>query len=219
MWLHPGIWENIILTITPTLDGVCGMLLYIILNFVFCQIGLWTIVLDVLNQLLLLWWLVIVSPLNQWSLWQMLLPCFVMADVIAISLFIGYCCCQLCYGWCYCHYVLYWLMLLPIMLWLMLLPLCYMAITSAINSIGLMVTQTPITIATKVDLKYPKLWFTILFGKKTKFKIIYNNIPHTPSKVGVMVSIIFSHTPGWSHVSWTGKSLCSEKNLFCYREN
>ena len=31
-WLHPGVWENIILTITPTLDGVCGMLLYIILN-------------------------------------------------------------------------------------------------------------------------------------------------------------------------------------------
>ena len=62
--------------------------------------------------------------INQWSLWQMLLPCFVMADVIAISLFIGYCCCQLCYGWCYCHYVLYWLMLLPIILWLMLLPLC-----------------------------------------------------------------------------------------------
>ena len=25
--------ENIILTITPTLDGVCGMLIYIILNF------------------------------------------------------------------------------------------------------------------------------------------------------------------------------------------
>ena len=30
--------ENIILAITPTFDGVCGMLLYIILNFVFCQI-------------------------------------------------------------------------------------------------------------------------------------------------------------------------------------
>ena len=30
-----GVRENIILTITPTLDGVCGMLLYIILNFVF----------------------------------------------------------------------------------------------------------------------------------------------------------------------------------------
>ena len=32
-------------------------------------------------------------------------------------------------------------------------------------------------------------------GYITKFKIIYNNIPHTPSKVGVMVRIIFSPTP------------------------
>ena len=31
--------ENIILAITPTLDGVCGMLLYIILNFLFNQKG------------------------------------------------------------------------------------------------------------------------------------------------------------------------------------
>ena len=71
-----------------------------------------------------------------------------------------------------------------------------MAITSATNSIGSMVTQTPITITSKVGLKHLKVWFTILFGQKTKFKIIYNNIPQTPSKVGVIVSIIFSHTPG-----------------------
>ena len=31
---------------------------------------------------------------------------FVMADVIAIVFYIGWCYCQLCYGWCYCHYVL-----------------------------------------------------------------------------------------------------------------
>ena len=31
--------ENVILTITPTLDGVCGMLLYIILNLVVCSIS------------------------------------------------------------------------------------------------------------------------------------------------------------------------------------
>ena len=30
--------ENIILAITPTFDGVCGMLLYIILNFDVVQI-------------------------------------------------------------------------------------------------------------------------------------------------------------------------------------
>ena len=29
-----GVRENIILTITPNFDGVCGMLLYIILDFV-----------------------------------------------------------------------------------------------------------------------------------------------------------------------------------------
>ena len=34
----PSVKENIILAITPTLDGVCGMLLYIILNFDIGQI-------------------------------------------------------------------------------------------------------------------------------------------------------------------------------------
>ena len=34
----------------------------------------------------------------------------------------------------------------------------------------------------------------IYFGQTTKFKIIYNNIPHTPSNVGVVVSITFSFT-------------------------
>ena len=82
---------------------------------------------NVLSQLLmLLWWLMFLSPFNQGSLRQMLLPCYVMADVIAIMFYIGWCYCQLCYGWCYCHYVLYWLLLLPIMLWLMLLPLCFL---------------------------------------------------------------------------------------------
>ena len=36
--------------------------------------------------------------------------------------------------------------------------------------------------------------FNIQFGQITKFKIIYNNIPHTPSKVGVMVRKTFSLT-------------------------
>ena len=43
---------------------------------------------------------------------------------------------------------------------------------------------------TSKTMVYNPIW------QKTKFKIIYNNIPHIPSKVGVMVSIIFSHTPG-----------------------
>ena len=34
----------------------------------------------------------------------------------------------------------------------------------------------------------------IYFGQTTKFKIIYNNIPHTPSNVGVIVRITFSFT-------------------------
>ena len=33
-----GVWENVFLTITPTFDGVCGMLFFIILVGIFCQI-------------------------------------------------------------------------------------------------------------------------------------------------------------------------------------
>ena len=32
------------------------------------------------------------------------------------------------------------------------------------------------------------------FGQNSKFKIIYSNIPQTPSNVGVMARIIFSFT-------------------------
>ena len=34
-----GVWENVFLTITPTFDGVCGMLYFIIFGFgwIFCQ--------------------------------------------------------------------------------------------------------------------------------------------------------------------------------------
>ena len=35
----------------------------------------------------------------------------------------------------------------------------------------------------------------IHFGQTTKFKFIYNNIPHTSSYVGVVVRITFSFTP------------------------
>ena len=39
-------------------------------------------------------------------------------------------------------------------------------------------------------------YINIQFGQyqNSKFKIIYNNIPHTPSKVGVVARIIFSFT-------------------------
>ena len=46
----------------------------------------------------------------------------------------------------------------------------------------------------QVGSKHSNYGLTFNFGNITKFKIIYNNIPHTPSKVGVMVRIIFSLT-------------------------
>ena len=48
----------------------------------------------------------------------------------------------------------------------------------------------------------------------TKFKIIYNNIPHTPSKVCVMVRIIFSLTPDEALSAGLVKSLCSKKEIY-----
>ena len=57
-----------------------------------------------------------------------------------------------------------------------------------------MVTKISVTKTSKVGKKHSKLWLNIHFGQITKLKIIYNNIPHTPSYVGVMVKIIFSLT-------------------------
>ena len=57
------------------------------------------------------------------------------------------------------------------------------------------------------------------FGQKTKFKIMYNNIPHTPSKVGVMVRITFSLTLDEAMSVGLVKACALRKNLFCYREN
>ena len=58
------------------------------------------------------------------------------------------------------------------------------------------------------------------FGqKKTKFKIIYINIPHTPTKVGVMVRITFSLTPDEAMSVGLAKACALRKDLFCYREN
>ena len=70
-----------------------------------------------------------------------------------------------------------------------------MAITSAIISIGLIGDKNISHHNTKSWSKHSKLWSNIHFGQKTKFRIIYNNIPHAPSKVGVIVRIIFSLTP------------------------
>ena len=40
-----------------------------------------------------------------------------------------------------------------------------------------------------------KMVKTITFGKHIKTHIVQDNIPHTASKVCVLESIIFSHTP------------------------
>ena len=61
--------------------------------------------------------------------------------------------------------------------------------------------------------------FNIQFGQITKFKIIYNNIPHTPSKMGVMVRNTFSLTLDEAMSVGLAKACAlRKKNLFCYRE-
>ena len=61
------------------------------------------------------------------------------------------------------------------------------------------VTTTSVTSNTqKVGQTYSKIQYMAyppIFGKKFKTRIIKNNIPHTPTKVGVMVRKTFSHTP------------------------
>ena len=58
----------------------------------------------------------------------------------------------------------------------------------------------------------------IQIGLNTKFKIMYNNIPHTPSKVVVMVRILFSLTLDEAMSVGLAKACALRKNLFCYRE-
>ena len=48
----------------------------------------------------------------------------------------------------------------------------------------------------KTKLANNSLFMVIIhFGQSIKFKIIYNNIPHTPSNVGVVARKTFSFTP------------------------
>ena len=48
--------------------------------------------------------------------------------------------------------------------------------------------------------------------------IIKDNIPHTPSKVGVLESVIFSHTPEEAMSVRLAKACVLRKNWFCSRE-
>ena len=67
----------------------------------------------------------------------------------------------------------------------------------------------------KVDL--PSVNKNQIFG--TKFKnIIKYNIPHTPLKVGVLVRMIFSHTPEEAMSGGLAKACVPSKNSFCSRE-
>ena len=50
-----------------------------------------------------------------------------------------------------------------------------------------------------------------------QIKIKYN-IPHTPTKVGVLVRIIFSHTPEEAMSVGLAKACVLRKNWFCSRE-
>ena len=79
-------------------------------------------------------------------------------------------------------------------------------------------TKTSVTKHKKLVKKHFKIMVNIQIGLNTKFKIMYNNIPHTPSKVGVMVRIIFSLTLDEAMSVGLAKACALRKNLFCYRE-
>ena len=72
-------------------------------------------------------------------------------------------------------------------------------------------------LAKKICKKH-KLWQTYQFLAKTPTKIINNNIPHTPTKVGVIVRKTFSHTPDEAMSGGLAKACDPWKNLFCWRE-
>ena len=119
-----GVRENVNLSITPTLDGVCGMLFYIILIFWF--IAKWLCI----NIFGCFW------PTCCELEWQMFLshfcePMEILADVICLLFCNGWCCCHCGMYICHCfyiwklapHYIIYlWQMLWPHWQWLMLLP-------------------------------------------------------------------------------------------------
>ena len=52
------------------------------------------------------------------------------------------------------------------------------------------------------------------FGKKS-IQNVKHNIPHTPSKVGVMVRKTFCHTPDEAMSGGLAKACDVRENLFC----
>ena len=87
-----------------------------------------------------------------------------------------------------------------------------MTITSVIN-IDIKVDLPSVN--KNVDL--PSVNKTKNFGKNSK-NIIKYNIPHTPSEVGVLASIIFSHTPEEAMSGGLAKACVPSKNQFFSRE-
>ena len=87
-----------------------------------------------------------------------------------------------------------------------------MTITSVVN-IDIKVDLPSVN--KKVDL--PSVNKIKTFGKKFKNMIKYNN-SHTHSEVGVLVSIIFSHTPEEAMSGGLAKTCDPSKNHFCSRE-
>ena len=57
-----------------------------------------------------------------------------------------------------------------------------------------------------------------IMANKYANNIIKHIIPHTPSKVGVLQSITFSHIPDEARSVVLAKPCVPSKNLFCYRE-
>ena len=87
-----------------------------------------------------------------------------------------------------------------------------MTITSVIN-IDIKVDLPSVN--KNVDL--PSVIKTKNFWQKFK-NIIKYNISHTPSEVGVLVNIIFSHTPEIAMSGGLVKACVPSKNQFCSRE-
>ena len=56
------------------------------------------------------------------------------------------------------------------------------------------------------------------FGTKQTSKIIYHNIPHTPSKLGVVARKTFSHTPDEAMSDGLAKA-CGLENMYSVAEN
>ena len=99
-----------------------------------------------------------------------------------------------------------------------------MAIKSAIVIQGNNICQSPLVMVTNIyhhtkGRQYQKMSSITIWLNNKKFKIIYNNFPYTPSKVGVLVRKTFSLTLDEAMSVGLAKACALRKKLFCYREN